>query len=53
MKLLPMNPIHYVLSADWKYVPAGQTDIRKTFKRIREKLAEPRTIKPVGELKVK
>lgn len=38
MKLLRPNPIHYELEANWKYTPSSSTDIRKTFKRIREKL---------------
>ena len=40
MKLLQPNPIHYALRQDWKYVPSVNTDIRKTFRRIREKMAQ-------------
>lgn len=40
MKLLQQNPIHHQLANDWKYVSSGNTDIKKTFKRIKEKLAE-------------
>jgi len=39
MKLLPPNPIHYQLSPDWKYVNSGATDLRKTFRKIRERIA--------------
>ena len=54
MKLLPPNPIHYQLSPDWKYVNSGATDIRKTFRRIRERMAQQK-LKPskVREFKAK
>jgi hypothetical protein len=29
-----------LMDPDWKYVPAGQTDIRVTFARIRAELAK-------------
>jgi hypothetical protein len=39
VKLLKPNPIHHQLSPDWKYIQSGSTNIAKTFKRIREKIA--------------
>lgn len=29
-----------IYDPDWKYTPAAQTDIRKTFQRVRRRLAE-------------
>lgn len=54
MKLLQPNPIHHALATDWKYVQSGSTDIRKTFKRIKEKIALQKTAPTkVRQLKVK
>lgn len=55
MKLLKPNPQYYELHPDWKYVPSGSTDIRKTFRKIRERMAaELRKSQPkVRELKRK
>jgi hypothetical protein len=39
MKLLQPDPIHIKLHEGWKYVNSGKTDISKTFKRERERLA--------------
>lgn len=54
MKLLPQNPLHHQLSADWKYTKSDKTDIKKTFKRERERLLLERQ-KPskVRELRAK
>ncbi len=47
MNILPMNPRYHTLSDGWKYVPASETDICKTFKRERERLAlEAKKSKP-------
>lgn len=46
MRLLPPDPKHYTLGKDWKYVASNKTDIRKTFKRIREQLAAEAALKP-------
>lgn len=43
MKLLPPNPVLYQLRPNWKYVPSQSTDISKTFKRVREFLAQQKT----------
>lgn len=53
MKLLQPNPIHHTLSPDWKYINSGKTDIKKTFKRWRDKLAAEEKAKPskIRELK--
>lgn len=40
MKLLKPNPIHYQLASDWKYIPASKTDIKKTIKKERDRLAK-------------
>lgn len=54
MKLLQPNPVHHSLATDWKYVQSGNTDIRKTFKRIREKIALQKTAPTkIRQLKVK
>lgn len=55
MKLLRPDPIHHQLASDWKYVTSGKTDIRKTFKRIRDKLMIMQKAKPnkVRELRTK
>lgn len=39
MKILPVDPVHMKLAADWKYVPSNKTDISKTFRRERARLA--------------
>lgn len=53
MKLLQPDPIHHTLSPDWKYVQSGKTDIRRTFKRWRDRIAAEEKVKPnkIRELK--
>lgn len=58
MKLLRPDPKHITLSSDWKYVTSSKTDIRKTFKRERDRLVNiemQQKSKPnkVRELRVK
>lgn len=58
MKLLKPNPIHIRLDDDWKYVHSSRTNILKTFKKERERLAkmiQEQKIKPskIRELRVK
>lgn len=54
MKLLAPNPIHLKLSSDWKYVRSDKTDIRKTFKRERDRLIlEQKKPSKVRELRIK
>lgn len=45
-----------VFDRDWKYVPAGETDIRKLFARVREQIAaesKPVNVKPIRSVKGK
>jgi hypothetical protein len=54
MKLLPPNPIHYQLHHNWKYVPSVSTDIKKTFRKIRENMKHQKLkSSKVREFKVK
>lgn len=58
MKLLQPDPIHYKLASDWKYIPASKTDIKKTIKKERDRLAKlvlEQKAKPnkIRELRVK
>jgi hypothetical protein len=55
MRLLQPDPKIHQLDKDWKYVPSNKTDIRKTFRRVRDRLAEEAKFKPakVRELKRK
>lgn len=58
MKLLQPDPIHIKLSEGWKYVHSSKTDVSKTIKRERERLAkliQEQKTKPnkVRELRVK
>lgn len=54
MKLLPQKLELHQLSPDWKYISASKTDVAKTFRRIRDKLAleqKPKQQSKVRELK--
>lgn len=55
MKLLKPDPKYYALPANWRYVDANSTDIKKTFRRVRERmLLEAKAAAPkVRELKRK
>ena len=58
MKLLQPDPKHYQLAPDWKYTPASKTDIKKTIRKERERLAKQaleQKTKPnkIRELRVK
>lgn len=55
MKLLPQNPVHHQLASDWKYTRSDKTDIRKTFKRQRERVITEQKMKPskVREIRAK
>lgn len=55
MKMLQPDPKYYKLPANWKYTDANSTDIKKTFRRVRERmLLEAKTAAPkVRELKRK
>lgn len=58
MKLLQPDPIHYKLSEDWKYVHSSKTNVAKTIKKERDRLAkliQEQKTKPnkVRELRVK
>jgi hypothetical protein len=55
MKLLLQNPVHHQLAPDWKYVRSDKTDIRKTFKRVRERMIAEQKTKPnkVREIRAK
>lgn len=55
MKLLPQNPVHHQLAPNWKYVPSEISDIRKTFKRVRERMIAESKAKPskVREIRTK
>lgn len=55
MKLIKPNPVHHTLSPDWKYIGANKTDVAKTFKRYRDRLAAEAKLKPskIRELRTK
>lgn len=38
MQPQPKVPTHWITDPKFRYVPASQTDIRKTFERIRKQL---------------
>jgi len=54
MRILNPDPIHIKLPEGWKYIHSSRTDISKTFKRERERLAALQKQKPakVRELRV-
>lgn len=54
MKLLAPNPIHIQLHSDWKYTRSDKTDIRRTFKKARDRLiAEQKPVSKITRLKIK
>lgn len=54
MRVLAPNPVHIQLQSDWKYTKSDKTDIRKTFKRERERLlAEQNKPSKIREFKTK
>lgn len=54
MKLLIPDPIHIKLPEGWRYIHSSKTDISKTIKRERERLAALQKLKPakVRELRI-
>ena len=46
-----MDDFKSILDARFKYVPAGKTDLEKTFNRIRKEQAKAKEIQTVSEIR--
>ena len=46
-----MDDFKSILDARFKYVPAGKTDLEKTFNRIRKEQAKAKEIQAVSEIR--
>jgi hypothetical protein len=46
-----MDDFKSILDARFKYVPAGKTDLEKTFNRIRKEQAKAKEIQTVSEVR--